>query len=94
MFTTGNSDSLIIVISCYGPTNASAETDNITFQNEIYNLARHIPEYKDLIIDGGLNAQIGKEKNNQFCKLNLPNRNGEYLLNFSLQSYLACLNYI
>ena len=39
-----------------------------------------------------MNAQIGKDKNNQFSLHNLSNRNGEYLGEFSLENRLPCLN--
>ena len=31
-----------------------------------------------------MNAQIGKDENNKFCLHNFPNRNDEYLADFSL----------
>ena len=33
-----------------------------------------------------MNDQIGKDENYKFCLLNLPNRNGEYLSDFSLEN--------
>ena len=39
-----------------------------------------------------MNAYIGKGGNEKFCKYNSPNRNGEYLADFSLGNRLACLN--
>ena len=39
-----------------------------------------------------MNVQIGKDKNNKFYLHNLPNRNGEYLTDFSLKNSLSCLN--
>ena len=44
-----------------------------------------------LIIGGHMNAYIGKSENKSSLH-NSPNRNGEYLANFSLKNRLVCLN--
>ena len=66
-------------ISCYSFTNASDETDIITFYNELSSLVWHIPRHNNLIIAEAMNTQIGKDKNNIFCLIEMVNR-------------LACLN--
>ena len=50
-------------ISSYSPTNASDETDIITFYNGLSSLVRSIPKHNVPIIGGDMNAQIGIEKN-------------------------------
>ena len=40
-----------------------------------------------------MNAQIGKDWNNKLYLDMFPIRNGEYLADFSLEKWLACLNY-
>ena len=50
-----------INISCYSPTNASDETDTITFDNELSSLVRHITKLNNLIIGRDMNAHIDKD---------------------------------
>ena len=50
-------------IICYIP---SDETDLDAFYNELSSLVRSIPKHNALIIDGDMNAQIGKNVNNKF----------------------------
>ena len=45
-----------------------------------------------LIIGGDMNDQIGKDGNNKFCSYTLPNRNREYLADFSSENRLACID--
>ena len=35
---------------------------------------------------------MGKDVKDKFCLHHLPNRNGEYLADFSLENSLSCLN--
>ena len=44
-----------------------------------------------MIIGGDMNAKIGKDGNEKFCLHNLPNKNGEYLADFSLENRIVCL---
>ena len=74
------------IISCYSPTNASDETDIITFYNELSFLVQHIPKHNVQFISwGDMNAEIGKDENNKFCLNNL-NGNEEYQADFSLEN--------
>ena len=74
-------------IVCYcSPTNDSDGSDITTFYDGLFFLARHIPKHKVLIICGDMNVKIGKNENNKFGLHNLPNRNGEYLIEFSLEN--------
>ena len=41
---------------------------------------------------GDMNAQLGKDENNEFCLHNLPNRNADYQADRSLEKSLVCLN--
>ena len=38
-----------------------------------------------------MSAYVGKDENYKFCLLKLPNRNGEYLIDVSLENSLSCL---
>ena len=87
-----NGNPFITIISCYSPTNSSDEMDITTFWYKLYSLAEHIPKHNVLIIGGDMNAQIGKDKNNKFCLHNLAKRNSEYLIDFSFENSLSCLN--
>ena len=71
MCTSYNDKPCTIIVSCNSSTNASDETD-ITFYNDVYSIARHIPNHKFLIIGVETNVHIGKDEkkqknNNQFC---------------------------
>ena len=81
-----------MVISCYSPTYNRDETDITNFYKRLYSFAQHINKHKVLIIDGDMNTQIGKDRNNKFCVHKLPNRNHEYLADFSLKNSFASQN--
>ena len=89
---TFNGNPSIMIISCYSPTNASAETDLITFSDELSFLVCIILKHNILIIGGDMDAQIGKNNDNKFSLHNASNRNGAYLTDFSFENGLACLN--
>ena len=44
------------------------------------------------MIDGDMNAEIGKNVNNKFSLHNSSNRNGEHLTDFMLENRLTGLN--
>ena len=79
-------------ISYYCATNASDETDLITFYKELSSLVCCIPIDNFLIIDRDMNAQIRKDENNKLCSHNSSNRNGEHLTVFSLENMQTWLN--
>ena len=88
-----NGNPCTTIISCYSASNATSyETDIITFFNTLYSLVLHIPKQNILIIGEDMNAQIGSDKTNKFCLHNSANRIREYLADFSLGNWLACLN--
>ena len=60
MVGTFNNNPRTTIISYYSPTNASDETDLITFFNELFSLVHSIPKCNVLIISGDSKAQIGK----------------------------------
>ena len=86
MSATFNGNPCTTIVSCYSPTNASDETDITTFCGELSSLDRHIPKHNELIIDGDMNVRINKDENNKFGLINLPNRNGEYRTDFSIEN--------
>ena len=73
-------------------TNAWDETEIITFYNELSSLVKHIPKHNVLIISIDMSAQIGKDENNKFCLPNSPNRNMEFLADFSIENRLVYLD--
>ena len=50
-------------------------------------LQKHI-----ILFHGNINTQIDKNGNNKFCLYKSPNRNGEYLAEFSLNNRLVYVN--
>ena len=81
-----NGNPMTTIISCCSPTNASDETDHITFYNELSSLVRGILKYNLLIIGGNMNAQIGKNKNNKISLHNSLNRDEDHLTDFSYEN--------
>ena len=79
-------------ITCYSPTNISEETDLTAIYNELSSLVRSIPKHNVLIIGVDMNAQIAKNVNLKFSMHNLSNRNGEDLIDFTLENRLKWLN--
>ena len=82
---TFNGNPYTTIISRYSFTTISNESDITTFYNELSSLVRRITKHNVLIIDEGMNAQIGLEENDTFCLHNLPNRNGEYQKDFAFE---------
>ena len=56
--------------------------DITTFYNGLSSLAWHITKHNVLIIGRDMNSQIEKDENKSYLH-KLPNRNGEYLTDFS-----------
>ena len=81
-----------MIISCYCLTNTSDETDLDTFYNELSFLVRSIPKNNVFIIRGDMNAQIGKNINNNFSLYKSSNTNEEHLTDFILENRLTRLN--
>ena len=92
MVAAFNGNHSATIISCYSPTNVSEETDLITFYNELSHLVHSIPKHNVLVINGGMNVQIGKNVKNKFSLYNSSNRNGEHLTDFMLENRLTCFN--
>ena len=87
MVATFNSNPSATIISCYSPTNATEETDLITFNNKSSSFVRSISIHKVLVI-----AQIGKIVNHKFSQHNSLSRNGQHLTDFMLENRLTGLN--
>ena len=66
--------------------------DILVFNNELSSLVQHIPKHNFLIISGDTNVHISKDRNSKLSLYNLPNRNGEYLTEFSFKNRLVYLN--
>ena len=89
---TFNSNHSTTIISCYSLTNASDETNRFTFYNELSSLVSTIHMHEVLIIDGGMNAELGKDKKDNFYLHNSSKRNGEQLREYSQENRSTCLN--
>ena len=92
MAATFNGNPRVTIISCYSPTNVSEETKLVTFYDELSSLVRSIPKHNMLVIDGDMNAQIGKNANNKYRLHNTSNRNGQHLTDFRIENRFACFN--
>ena len=88
MAATFNGNPKATIISCYGPTNVSEETELVTFYKELSSLVRSIPKHNLLVIGGDMNAQIGKNRNNKYSLYNTSNRNGQHLTDFMIENSL------
>ena len=92
MVATFNDNRSAAIISCDIHTKVNEETGLITLYNELSALVRSNPKHNVLVIDGDINAQIGKNVNHKFCLHNSSNRNGKHLIDFTLENRLTCLN--
>ena len=92
MVFTFNGNSSATIISCYSPTNVSEENEFIVFYDELSSLVRSIAKHHVLVIGGDMNAQIGEKVNRKFSLHNLLNRNGQHLIDFTIEYRLTCLN--
>ena len=92
MAATFNGNPRATIISCYSPTNVSEETELVTFYDELSSLVRIIPKQNVLVIDGDVNAQIGKNGNNKYSLHNTSNRKRQHLTDFMIENRLTCLN--
>ena len=92
MVATFNGNPRATIISCYSPTNVSEETELVAFYDELSSLVRSIPKHNVLVIDGDIDAQIGKNGNNKYSLHNMSNRNGQHLTDFMIENRLTCLN--
>ena len=79
------------IISGFSLTNANDELNITTLYDGLSSFVRHIHKHNILIIDGDINAHMGKEENHKFCSYNLPNRKSECVTDFSLENSLSCL---
>ena len=91
MCATFNGNFCTIIASCSSPTNTSGEKVIITLYDRLFFLVCSIPKHNLLIIGGNMNTQKGKNKNNKFCLYPYPNRNGEFLTDFSPENSLSCV---
>ena len=92
MAATFNGNPRATIISCYSPTNVSAETKLVTFYKELSSLVRSIPKHNMLVIGRDMNAQIRKSRNNKYSLHNTSNRNGQHQTDFMIENRLTCLN--
>ena len=92
MVATFNGNPSATIISCYSPTKVDEETELIAFYDELFFLVPSIPKHNVLVIDKGMNAQIGKNVNHKFSLHNSSNRNGQHLTDFTIENRLTCLN--
>ena len=85
-----NDNPSVTIISCYSLTNANEE---ITSMMSYPFSFRSIPKHKVLIFGGDMKAQIGKNGNHKFSLYNLSNRNGQHLIDFTIENRLTCNNW-
>ena len=76
----------------YNPTNVCEETELIAFYDELSSLVRNIPKHNILVVGDYMNAQIGKNVNHKFSLHNSSNRNGQHLIDCTIENRLTCLN--
>ena len=89
MAATFDNNPRATIISCYSSTNVSEETELVAFYDALSSLVRSIPKHN---VGGDMNAQIGKNGNNEYSLHNTSNRNGQHLTDFMIEKRLTCLN--
>ena len=92
MIATLNINPRATIISCHSPTNVSEETELAAFLDELSSLVCSIPKHNVLVIGGDMNAQIRKNRNNNYSLQNTSNKNGQHLTDFMIEKRLICLN--
>ena len=79
------------VISCYSPTNVSADADVTKFYHELKDATESIPVRNVLTVAGYFNAQIGPEEA-AFTLNHATNFNGELLVEYAKEFQLIVAN--
>ena len=72
------------VISCYSPTNCSVKLEIQNIYHQLTDSMKNILKHNVLIIGGDMNAKIGNNKCVGNSYHNYTNRNGEYLLDLTI----------
>ena len=89
MVATFNGNPKTTVISCYSPTNCSDELEIQNFYHQLTDSIKNIPKHNVLIIGGDINAKIDNNKCVGNSYHNYTNRNGEYLLDLTIDCGLV-----
>ena len=87
-----NGNPIMIVVSCYSPTNVSDEDDVSEFYNNMSSFTRYVPKHNVLIIAGDFNAHLGIDHYNTFVYHTETNRNGYLLNHFIIENGCKSLN--
>ncbi|XP_072016329.1 uncharacterized protein [Amphiura filiformis] len=87
----GNPQTTIIVT--YSPTNAADEDDVTDFYNQLTKATREVPAHNFLIVIGYFNARVGHDIA-KFSYHETTNRNGELMLDYTLENNLVVTNTI
>ena len=88
MVATFNGNPKTTVI-CYSPANCSDELEIQNFYHQLTDSIKNIPKHNVLIIGGDMNAQIDNNKCVGNSYHNYTNRNGEYLLDLTINCGLV-----
>ena len=87
-----NRNPAVTIISCYSPTNVSDEENKYEFYNELTAITRSIPKPNILLVDGDMNARIGKRDAIGSVYNDTTNENGQRLLDYMQDCRLQALN--
>ncbi|XP_072049998.1 uncharacterized protein [Amphiura filiformis] len=85
----GNPQTTIIVT--YSPTNVADEDDVTDFYNQLTKATREVPAHNFLIVIGDFNARVGQDIA-KFSYHKTTNRNGELMLDYTLENNLVVTN--
>ena len=86
---TFNGNPKTTMILCYSLTNCSDELEIQNFYHQLTDSIKNIPKHNVLIIGGDINAKIDNNKCVGNSYHNYTNRNGEYLLNLTIDCGLV-----
>ena len=99
MIASFNEDLAVTIISCYSHTNVSDEEYKDQFHFDVTTAARSIPKHSIILVDGDMNARLGKndarcDKKDARCSIynDVTNDNGKRLLDYMQECRLKSLN--
>ena len=91
MKVTLNGNPVTTIIVTYAPTNVTNDDEIESYFNSLNEATKVVPAHNFMIVMGDFNARIGKDSA-KFTYYEITNRNGEHLLEYTLENNLIITN--